>query len=173
MKKMLGMYARYGERADSSIVALYENLSMESRNADRGAYYGSLHGVLGHVLGGTLYFHSLFRASHPGAFPASERIATLSSSEGTLDDAGWERMKRSLVEADRATIELISAQNDLSLSLPIKLDWYGGKPSEVPLHFLLNQLTVHGIHHRGHISQILDEMKVEHDFSGIDLAFLE
>lgn len=172
MKETLLMYARYSEGADSAVVGLYEGLSLDARNEDKGAYYGSLHGMLGHVLGGTLYFHSLFRASHPGAFPASERIATLSSSEESLDAEGWERLKRGLIEADRAGVELAASLDETSLRLPIKLDWYGGKPADVPLHFLFNQMIVHGIHHRGQISQILDEMKVEHDFSGIGLPYL-
>lgn len=172
MRDSLIMYARYAERADSDVVKLYGGLSLEARNADKGAYYGSLNGLLGHLLGGTLYFHSLYRASHPGTFPASERIAALSSSEEALDEAGWEKLKRSLAEADRASVDLASSLDEKGLSLPIKLDWYGGNPAEVPLGFLFNQMIVHGIHHRGQISQILDEMKVEHDFSGIDLAFL-
>lgn len=172
MQTTLSMYARYGERADSAIVRIFDGLGLEIRNADRGAYYGSLHGLIGHVLGGTLYFHSLFRASHPGAFPASERIAALASSEGSLDEAGWERMKLDLDEADRASVELAASLDDRGFSLPVKVDWYGGTPAEVPLHFLFNQMAVHGIHHRGQISQLLDELKVDHDFSGIDLEFL-
>jgi uncharacterized damage-inducible protein DinB len=31
---------------------------------------------------------------------------------------------------------------------------------------------VHETHHRGQISQLLDEMGIEHDFSGIDIEFL-
>jgi uncharacterized damage-inducible protein DinB len=172
MIESLRMYARYSQGADAALVALYDGLSLEARNADKGAYYGCLHGVMGHVLGGTLYFHSLFRASHPRAFEPSERISGLSSSEEALDSAGWEKMKRGLAEADRATLDLAESLDEKGFSLPIKLDWYGGKPAEVPLRFLFNQLIVHGIHHRGQISQILDEMKVEHDFSGIDLAYL-
>jgi len=172
VKETLLMYARYTERADRSVIALLEGLPSESRNADRGAYYGSLSGLLGHVLGGALYFHSLFRASWPGAFPASERLAGLSSAEGALDEAGWARLKEGLAAADTATLEIVSSLDEAGLGMPVKLDWYGGKPAAVPLSFLLNQLFVHGIHHRGQISQILDEMKVEHDFSGIDLEFL-
>jgi uncharacterized damage-inducible protein DinB len=40
------------------------------------------------------------------------------------------------------------------------------------LSFMISQLVVHGTHHRGQISQILDELKIDSDFSGINAAFL-
>jgi uncharacterized damage-inducible protein DinB len=172
MKETLVMYARYAQRANQTVAELYEGLDFESRNADRGAYYGSLHGMIGHLLGGTLYFHSLFRASRPGLYPASEGIAALSAHEGSLDPEAWAVFRNSLAQADSASVELVDGLDQAGLLAPVKLDWYGGKPAEVPLHFLFNQMMVHGIHHRGQISQILDEMKVEHDFSGIDLDFM-
>jgi len=75
----------------------------------------------------------------------------------TLDaiDAAYVAMTESLSEAD--------------LRLPVKLDWYGGDPGSVPLSFLLSQLLVHNTHHRGQISQVLDELKIDNDFSGIGL----
>jgi len=167
------MYAKYGERADASVAALLDALSLEERNKERGAYYGSLAGSLGHVLGGTLYFHGLFRASRPGYFKASESIATLASNEGPVDAAGWKALKAALARADRATVELAESLSDADLEWLVPLDWYGGKPATVPLRFIFDQMIVHGIHHRGQISQILDEMKVEHDFSGIDIGYLD
>jgi uncharacterized damage-inducible protein DinB len=169
----LGMWARYSERANRSVAALLDGLSLEERNKDRGAYYGSLAGLLSHVLGGTLYFQGLFRASRPGYFAACESISSLSSHEGAVDAAGWEALKRSLAAADKAAVELSESLSPADADWPVPLDWYGGNPKAVPLRFLFNQMIVHGIHHRGQISQVLDEMKVEHDFSGIDLEFLE
>jgi uncharacterized damage-inducible protein DinB len=172
MKETLVMYARYSERADRSVIGLLEGLSPEERNADRGAYYGSLVGLVKHLLGGTLYFHSLFRASRPGGFAPSEAIASVSVKDGPADEEGWKALKADIAAADRASADLAGSLDVAGLAWPVKLDWYGGKPADVPLRFLFNQMIVHGIHHRGQISQILDEMKVEHDFSGIDLEYL-
>ena len=54
----------------------------------------------------------------------------------------------------------------------LPIDWYGGNPACVPLHYLLNIAMVHGVHHRGQISQILDTMGIDNDFSGIDVGLL-
>jgi uncharacterized damage-inducible protein DinB len=37
---------------------------------------------------------------------------------------------------------------------------------------MLYNLTAHGTHHRGQISQILDELKIDNDYSGINVQFL-
>jgi uncharacterized damage-inducible protein DinB len=57
-------------------------------------------------------------------------------------------------------------------SRPIKLDWYGGNPESVPLSFMLSQLVLHNTHHRGQISQILDALKIDNDYSGIGIELL-
>jgi len=64
---------------------------------------------------------------------------------------------------------MTEALSEADLKLPVKLDWYGGNPDSVPLSFLLSQLLVHNTHHRGQISQVLDELKIDNDFSGIGI----
>jgi uncharacterized damage-inducible protein DinB len=172
MRECLFMYARYSLRANASVAALLDGLSPEARAAERGAYYGSLASLFAHLADGSLYFLSLFRSSYPGKFPSCESVKDLKAEGGAPGQAGWDALKAVTAKADEAVVELASSATESDMALPVKLDWYGGKPAQVPLHFLFNQLVVHGIHHRGQISQILDEMKVEHDFSGIDLEFL-
>jgi uncharacterized damage-inducible protein DinB len=172
MKEVLLMYARYTQRANSSIVALLDGLSMKARNEDRKSYYKSLSGLASHVVGATLYFQGLFRASLPAAAKALRAAEGLKTKSGSLSGAQWSDLKKVCIAADQATIDLVRSLTEAQLARPIKLDWYEGNPASVPLCFLLHQLYVHGIHHRGQISQILDSMGVEHDFSGIDIEFL-
>ena len=173
MKDTLLMYARYTRRANDSVLGLLDGLSVEERNVDRKSYYKSLSGLMSHVLGGTPYFHSLFRTALPGKAMALEATAGLSLPEGErLSGAEWEELKRAGRIADQATIDFVSSLSEADCSCPVPLDWDGGKPAAVPLHFLLEQLYTHGIHHRGQVSQILDSMGVDHDFSGLDVEFL-
>jgi uncharacterized damage-inducible protein DinB len=58
------------------------------------------------------------------------------------------------------------------MKAPVKLDWYSGNPPSVPLPFMFQQFIIHGTHHRGHISQILDELTIANDYSGINVAFV-
>jgi uncharacterized damage-inducible protein DinB len=37
---------------------------------------------------------------------------------------------------------------------------------------MLSQILTHGTHHRGQLSQVLDELKIDNNYSGINVAFL-
>lgn len=172
MKETMLMYARYTERANAAVIKLLDGLSLQVLVEDRKSYYKSLAGLAAHILGGTIYFHGLFRASLPSASAALTATIGLTEPEGELTVEGWKGMGKAFESADRATIELVRSLDEEGLSLPIAVNWYEGNPPSVPFHYLANQLLVHGIHHRGQISQILDSMGIEHDFSGIDLDLL-
>jgi uncharacterized damage-inducible protein DinB len=69
-------------------------------------------------------------------------------------------------------VNFVSALSDKDLDELVTLNWYKGKPPAVPLAFMLQQLTVHNTHHRGQVSQILDSLKIDNDYSGISVKFL-
>lgn len=171
MKSLLLMYARYSKRADESVAALFDSLDQKTLNEPGKAYHGSLIGLYRHIADGAAYFQGLIRASIPQAVQALEPAPELKLGEGPLGSEERKALTASLSRANQALIDFITALSEDDFSLPVNLDWYPARKS-VPLHFILNQLFVHGIHHRGQISQLLDELKVEHDFSGIDLEYL-
>jgi uncharacterized damage-inducible protein DinB len=176
MKDVLLMYARYNQRANASVFSLLNGLSIEELNEERGCYYKSLAGLASHAASGAAYFHGLFRQALK---PSSTAFEALKATEGMTNPEGpelteeqWADLKTNIAVADQTTIDFVRVASAAELSAPVKLDWYGGKPDAVPLCFLLHQTYVHGIHHRGQISQILDSMCIEHDFSSIDIEFL-
>lgn len=173
MKKLLVMYARYTQQANAQVFHLLDQLSPEKRNADRKSYYKSLAGLTQHNIGSILFFHGMIRP----AFPENKALASTASlqmPEGDLlNSARWEQLKDVASKADQATVELLEGLNEQDLNRQLPIDWYGGNPATVPLHYILNIATVHGVHHRGQISQILDEMGITNDFSGIDVGLLQ
>jgi uncharacterized damage-inducible protein DinB len=175
MKGILLIQAGYMQDADRKVYSLLSTLSNEEREAERGSYYGSLSGLARHILGGTLYFHSMFKAAlkeNPAAIKALSYPAA-ALPEGRLTEAQWKNLESLFESGNGATVQFVSALKDTELNAPVPVEWYGGKPAEVPLYFMFNNLFVHGTHHRGQISQILDELKVDNDYSGIDVAFLK
>lgn len=174
MKAWFITFAEYIKEADQRVYAILDGLSNDEREKDRGSYYGGLSGLILHLLGGTLFFHSLFKGALGEGSPAAKVLdyPAITLPKGSLSEAQWKSLGPFFETANKATVEFIKALKDEELSSPVKLDWYGGNPPSVPLFFMLQQLTAHGIHHRGQISQILDELKVDNDYSGINVAFL-
>jgi uncharacterized damage-inducible protein DinB len=172
---MFGMYARYNREANNKILALLEGLSCEEREKDRGSYYGSLSGLVRHILGGTVFFQGMFKGAlgnNAAAQRALEPPGAINIPKDVLTEAQWKLLAEAVQTADEAFVNLTGALSEEDLKAPVKIDWYGGNPPSVPLSFMIHQFITHGIHHRGQISQILDELKIDNDYSGIDVQFL-
>jgi uncharacterized damage-inducible protein DinB len=175
MKNSFIMYAKYHKDADKTVFSLLDGLSNEEREKDRGSYYGSLSGLARHLLGGTVFFPGMFKealAQNAAALKALAPLEGVSIPKDALTEAQWKSLAAAFETADDALINLVSSLEEADFELPIKLDWYGGKPPAVPLSFMLHQMITHGIHHRGQISQILDELKIDNDYSGIKADFI-
>ena len=168
------MYAKYNQAGNKSVYDILNGMSHDEREKDRGSYYGSISGLLRHVMGATCFFLGMFRTPLSGNAAAIKAIDSLPSMppEGALNEAHWKGLLGTLEATDAAYVAFAESLNGADLLLPVKIDWYGGNPAEVPLFFLLSQLVSHNIHHRGQISQVLDSLKIDNDFSGIDAAFL-
>jgi uncharacterized damage-inducible protein DinB len=171
MKSLLLMYAHYSRRADESVGELFKSLDMKKLNEKGKAFCGSLIDLYRHIASGVTYFQGMIRASIPQAVHTLPESPEPKLGEGPLKAEELKILIAALSKANQAFVDFIAALPQADFSLPVNLDWYPDRKS-VPLHFILNQLFVHGIHHRGQISQLLDELQVEHDFSGIDLEYM-
>ncbi|GHT77915.1 diguanylate cyclase [Spirochaetia bacterium] len=177
MKEFFLMFARYNQQANQSMVSIVDKLSNDEREKGRGSYFGSLSGLLRHTLDVVPFFLNMFKdavANNAGAVKAIASLEGLAAipEKGSLTEAQWKQLKANFQTADEAYVRFITALSDADLQAPVKIEWYGGNPASVPLSFMLSQFIVHNTHHRGQVSQILDELKIDNDYSGIDVAFL-
>ena len=175
MKEIFIGFAKQNEEANNRMFSILDKLSNEEREKNRGSFYGSLSSLARHVLGGTVYFCSMFKTAVPGntaALNALSPLAGLAIPEGELNEAQWKSLEAVFAAADSALVRFTAALQDNDFRAPLAVEWYKGNPPSVPLYFMLQQLVSHGIHHRGQISQILDELKIDNDYSGINVEFL-
>ena len=178
MKEVFLGFAKYNEETNKIIAGILGKLSNDDREKNRKGYYGSLSELYRHVLGGTFYFLSLFREAVSGNAEALKAVEPLANKakveipEGKLTEAQWKKLVSSAKIIDKAFVDFVSALEEKDYEAQVKLGWYKGKPPSVPLRFMLQQHVVHGAHHRGQISQILDSLKIENDYSGINVKFL-
>ena len=170
------MYAKYNQAGNRTIYDLLSKMPNEEREKERGSYYGSLSGLFRHVVFGTRLFLGIYKEALGSNVAALKAISGAEKfpmpPEGELTDSQWKKLEDTLKAADAAYIGMAEALSPADLSLMVKIEWYGGNPGSVPLSFLLSQLLVHNTHHRGQISQILDSLKIDNNYSGISAAFL-
>jgi uncharacterized damage-inducible protein DinB len=175
MKELFVINALYNRAADKAFVSILNGLSNDEREQDRGSYYKSLSALAVHILGGTVHFLGMFKdavAQNDAASKALAALQAIALPKGPLSEAQWKQLAADFEAVDNAYVDFAKALTSADLNSPVKVAWYRGNPDSVPLFFMLNQVTTHGTHHRGQISQILDAMKIDNDYSGVDVAFL-
>jgi uncharacterized damage-inducible protein DinB len=175
MKKLFVTFAQFNEDADKALTGILDKMSNDDREKNRKSYYGSLSGLYRHMLGGTFFFLGTLKEAAPknaAAQKALEPLAKIELFKGKLTEAQWKKAAAGLKAADKAYVNFVEALSEQDLEAPLKLGWYNGKPPAVPLYFMFQQLVAHGTHHRGQISQILDSLKIDNDYSGINIKFL-
>ena len=175
MKEIFLTFAKYNEEANKTVTGILGKLSNDDREKDRKSYYKSLSGLYRHNIGATAYFLSLFRGAVPDNADAQKALAPLAKMEelkGKLTEDQWKKAVSFSKITDKAMVDFISALNEKDFEAPLKIEWYKGKPPSVPLWFMLQQHAAHNTHHRGQISQILDSLKIDNDFSGINVKLL-
>jgi uncharacterized damage-inducible protein DinB len=168
------LFAQYNQAANKTILGILDKLSNDEREKDRGSYYKSLSSLFRHLGGGAVFFAGIFKAAvnNSATIKALSPLEKISLPKGDLSEAQWKQAAAAIETVDQALTDFTVALTDADLAALVTINWYGGNPAAVPLSFLLNQLITHGIHHRGQISQILDELKIDNNYSGIDIAFL-
>ncbi|MDR0503243.1 MAG: damage-inducible protein DinB [Treponema sp.] len=175
MKKIFLAFAKYDQQANKTIAGILGKLSNDDREKNRKSYYKSLSELFRHNTGCSVYFLSMLKEAVSGNANAQKALvplAKIKELKGNLSEDQWKQAVSFSKIADKALVDFINALEDRDFEAPVKIDWYKGKPPSSPLWFMLEQQVVHNTHHRGQISQILDSLKIDNDYSGIDIKFL-
>ncbi|MDR1177295.1 MAG: damage-inducible protein DinB [Spirochaetaceae bacterium] len=172
MKELFITFAKYNKEANKAVCAILDGLSNDEREKDRGSYYKSLSGLFVHILGGTVFILGMLKEALGGSQSALSALESVTVPQGGLNAEQWKALGAAFEKADDAYIHFVSSLKEEDLKAPVKLSWYKGNPPSVPVAFMLQQLISHGNHHRGQISQILDSLKIDNDYSGIAPAFV-
>ena len=175
MKEIFLALAKFNEEANKTVAGILGKMSNDDREKDRKSYFKSLSELYRHTTGGTSYFLSLFKEAVPGNAEAQKALAPLAKLEelkGKLNEDQWKKAVSNSKIADKALVDFVGALKDKDYNAPVKINWYKGKPPAVPLWYMLQSHAAHNSHHRGQISQILDSLKIDNDYSGINIKFI-
>ncbi len=141
------MMAAYNAEMNRRLYAAADGLPDEVRRADRGAFWGSIHGTLSHLLWGDTTWMSRFDGwEKPGA--------GMKESPGMVAD--WAALSAARFEADARIAGWAARLTRSRLSGP--LTWrsaIGGQERTLPLWIAVTHFFNHQTHHRGQAHALL------------------
>ena len=140
------MLGRYNRRANERLYAACAELDDAARRKDRGAFFGSIHGTLNHIMVGD----RIWMARFEGGTASSTGLDAI-----LHDDFGELRAARI---AEDARIEAhMRALDDASVAGAIAYVNNEGREFRDPIAVLLTHFFNHQTHHRGQICAMLSQ----------------
>lgn len=139
--------ARYNQWQNRSLYGAAETISDAERRKERGAFFGSIHGTLSHLLWGDRMWHSRFVG-------AEKREGTIPDSPKLFPD--WEDLRAKRVAFDQGLIAWADAMEPSWLYGD--LVWYSGiskAERRMPKWMVLTHFFNHQTHHRGQVHAML------------------
>ncbi|MCK4517041.1 MAG: DinB family protein [Spirochaetaceae bacterium] len=166
MTNAISLFARYNDHVDRLMFRVLDEVDPELLNRSVGAYFGSIVGILNHILTSDLGWLVRFRdggiASQVLMDPA---LQFEHPGFGKILHADYGALKAHQLEVDRVILGFV-----VELTLPDEVFSYvntRGEEHRFRVGDMLLHISNHATHHRGQISQILDEAGVEHDYSNV------
>lgn len=139
--------ARYNAWQNRSLYGAADTLTDADRRQERGAFFGSIHGTLSHLMFADLLWLSRFVGQE-------QRLGSVNESPGLFPD--WEDLKRRRMEQDRAISEWADGLDPSSVYG--NLTWISGlanKQRSMPRWLLFTHFFNHQTHHRGQVHAML------------------
>ncbi len=155
--------ARYNAWQNRSLYDAADTLPDAARLEDRGAFFGSIHGTLSHLMWGDQQWMSRFST-------VEKPPLLIKQSPGNYPD--WAALKGRRVAFDRTIIEWAEAMPPAWLEG--ELTWYSGLAKadvSKPKWFLVAHFFNHQTHHRGQVHAMLTAAGAKPDDT--DLMLME
>ena len=165
--------ARYNERANGEMYAALSQLTDKARKRDVGSWFGSIHGILNHVIITDMNWLKRYRALSPESPVLTDPQLdppNLSWSHDLHEDFEALRQTRGFVDAK---IRAWFAEFPMSrCSEEFQYHDSRGTLRRAVAGAAFEFLFLHQTHHRGQISQILDVLGLPNNFAD-NAAYLE
>jgi len=144
-------FARYNRWMNGKVYAAAARMSDEERKRDRGAFFGSIHNLLNHILvGDRIWLGRLVgRVPEPG-FIGVDGIETLDQELAS----DFDELRRERDETDAAISAWAATLPALGLDGTFRMVRKGAA-RDLPLWWAATQLFNHQTHHRGQLTNLL------------------
>ena len=140
------MLGRYNRLANERLYGACARLSDTERTKDRGAFFGSIHGTLNHILVGDRIWMTRFEG---GKAPSTDLDAILYGD--------FEALREARVAEDARIEAYTGSLTAESLEGTIAYVNHAGREFDDPLSVLLAHFFNHQTHHRGQVTSMLSQ----------------
>lgn len=171
MQKHFILLAEYNAWMNDKLYATAAELSAEERMENRGAFFGSVHGTLSHLLVADRIWLQRF-AQHSSKPQALEWVSQLPRPK-SLDEIlfidfheMWEHRKH----LDNTIKEWMNSLSGSDLDQPLQYSSMKGIRASKPFSGVLLHFFNHQTHHRGQVTTLLSQ--TGKDVGGTDLLLL-
>jgi uncharacterized damage-inducible protein DinB len=151
---------RYNRWLNERLYAACEPLGDEARQRERGAFFGSIHQTLAHVVWGDTLWLQRFAGQGAG-LDAAQLVLPAGAGFGVALHPVWQDLKRERERLD-TLIESWLAQMDADfLARTMHYTTTKGVQREHPMWQALSHFFNHQTHHRGQVSTLLMQAGVD------------
>jgi uncharacterized damage-inducible protein DinB len=160
--------ARYNRAANESLVGYLASLPAGEVTKPRGSYFGSIQGILDHVIMCDINWLRRFR----GLFAADEalnrpRLAPSGHAWTEYEFPVFDEYMRERAAVDSIFEDWIALADASRFGEVLAYSDSHGQPKRYYFRDALDHVFNHQTHHRGQVSQILDELGIKHDYSNL------
>ncbi len=168
MKSQLAVMAKYNRIANEALFGILSGLPEGEVMKPRGSFFGSIHGVLSHIYSGDVNWLRRFRDFF-GSLDAflSPRLDPPGAAWTGYSFATFAELATARRDVDAILEAFVSQAEGGRYGETMRYVDSHGTPRAFTAGSLVLHLFNHETHHRGQVSQMLDEMGIAHDFSNV------
>jgi uncharacterized damage-inducible protein DinB len=160
--------ARYNRGANESLIGHLAALKADGIAAPRGSYFGSVQGILDHVIMCDINWLRRFRE----LFPKDEslnrpRLSPPGHAWTEYEFTDFDDYRRERAVVDAIFEDWIASADTSRFGEILAYSDSHGIPKRYYFRDAVDHVFNHQTHHRGQVSQILDELGIKHDFSNL------
>jgi uncharacterized damage-inducible protein DinB len=160
--------ARYNLAANEAMVAHLAALEPGVIASPRGSFFGSIQGILDHIITCDINWLRRFRE----LFPRDEvlgrpRLSPPGCAWTSFEFPDFDEFRRERALVDSIIVDWLEGVDFSRFGETLAYLDSHGAPKRYYLRDAVEHVFNHQTHHRGQISQILDELGVKHDYSNL------
>jgi uncharacterized damage-inducible protein DinB len=168
MKELFQLLSKYNAQTNAEMVGILEKVPAEQVTKDVGSFYGSILGLLNHMLVADVLWLKRFCKQFPALEVIKPKLPAFHM-EGWKDIiwpsfAALKPVRSNVDEAIKQAFDLLSEKDYGSV---MEYKGWDGKNMKKTSWLVFLHFFNHQTHNRGQIAVLLDQMAVDNDYSNI------